>query len=139
MVNKRNPAQRRYLIRLMPLMVSYAIILIGVNAAQRGVSISGATLGVMSVLPAIRLVGVMIVMGMYLCEERDEFVRNRLVMAMLGGTGILLAATTVWGSLENHGVVGHPPTFLAFPFWCGAMGISQCAMALHDRFTSPAE
>lgn len=138
-MQRRNPAQRRYLYRFMPLMVAYAIILIGVSAAQRGGIISGATLGVMSVLPAIPLVGVMIVMGLYLREERDEFVRNRLVMAMLGGTGLLLAATTIWGFLENNGVVGHPPTFLAFPFWCGAMGISQCAMALHDRFTSPAE
>ncbi len=138
-MERSNPAQRRYLRRFMPLMVSYAIILIGVSAAQRHGHIGGATLGAMSVLPAIPLVGVIIVMGLYLREERDEFVRNKLVMAMLGGTGILLAATTVWGFLENNGMVGHPPTFLAFPFWCGAMGITQCAMALHDRLTSPAE
>ena len=138
-MQRRNMAQRRYLFRFMPLMVSYALILIGVSAAQRHGTIAGATLGVMSVLPAIPLVGVSIVMGMYLHEERDEFIRNRLVMAMLGGTGLLLAATTIWGFLENNGVVGHPPTFLVFPFWCGAMGITQCAMALHSRLTNPAE
>jgi len=138
-MQRRNPAQRRYLLRFMPLMVSYALILIAVSGAQRHGDLAGATLGMMSVLPAIPLIGVMIVMGLYLREERDEFVRNRLVMAMLGGTGILLSATTVWGFLENNGVVGHPPTFLAFPFWCGAMGISQCAMALRDRMAGSAE
>jgi len=138
-MERRNPAQRRYLLRFMPLMVGYALILIGVSAAQRHGHIAGATLGLMSVLPAIPLVGVIVVMGLYLREERDEFIRNRLVMAMLGGTGLLLTATTVWGFLENNGVVGHPPTFLAFPFWCGAMGITQCVMALRDRLTSPAE
>lgn len=138
-MRRKNPAQRRYLLRFMPLMVSYALILIGVSAAQRHGTIGGATVGLLSVLPAIPLVGVIIVMGLYLREERDEFIRDRLVTAMLGGTGLLLAATTIWGFLENNGVVGHPPTFLAFPFWCGAMGISQCAMALHDRFTSRPE
>jgi hypothetical protein len=138
-MQRRNPAQRRYLLRFMPLMVSYALILVGVSAAQRHGRIAGATLGMLSVLPAIPLVGVIVVMGLYLREERDEFIRNRLVSAMLGGTAILLAAATIWGFLENNGVVGHPPTFLAFPFWCGAMGLSQCGRALYDRLTSPAE
>ncbi len=134
-----NPAQRRYLLRFMPLMVSYAMILIGVGMAQRAGHIGGATIGLVSVLPAIPLIGVLIVMGLYLREERDEFLRDRMVTAMLGGTGLLLVATTVWGFLENNGVVGHPPTFLAFPFWCGAMGLSECAIALHHRLTGPAE
>ncbi len=138
-MQKRNPAQRRYLLRFMPLMVSYALILVGVSAAQRHGSITGTTLGAMSVLPAIPLVGVIIVMGLYLRDERDEFIRDRLVASMLGGTAILLSAATVWGFLENNGVVGHPPTFLAFPFWCGAMGLSQCALALRDRFAGAGE
>lgn len=138
-MQKNNPAQRRYLLRFMPLMVSYALILIGVSAAQRHGTIAGTTLGLMSVLPAIPLVGVIIVMGLYLREERDEFIRDRLIASMLGGTAILLSAATIWGFLENNGVVGHPPTFLAFPFWCGAMGISQCAMALRDRMAGSAE
>ena len=34
-MQRRNMAQRRYLFRFMPLMVCYALILIGVSAAQR--------------------------------------------------------------------------------------------------------
>ena len=61
-MQRRNMAQRRYLLRFMPLMVCYALILIGVSAAQRHGTIAGATLAVMSVLPAIPLIGVIIVM-----------------------------------------------------------------------------
>ncbi len=137
-MQRRNMAQRRYLFRFMPLMVSYALILIGVSAAQRHGTIAGATLGLMSVLPAIPLVGVIIVMGMYLREERDEFIRNRLVSAMVGGLGIMLAITSVWGFLENGGAVTHFPTFLTFPLWCGCFGLCQCVAGLRDRVAGDA-
>jgi hypothetical protein len=87
------------------------------------------------VLPAVPLLGVILVMGLYLTEERDEFVRNRLVTSMIGGLGVVLAITTVWGFLEQGGVAWHFPTFLTFPLWCAGMGIVQCLLNLRDRMT----
>lgn len=130
---RSNPAQRRYIRRFMPLMAGYILILLAANRVADTRHVDGAALALLSLLPTLPLLGVILVMGLYLREEADEYLRNRLVVAMLGGTGLLLAAATIWGFLENSGLVGHPPTFLAFPFWCGAMGIAHCVMALRDR------
>lgn len=132
-MNTRNPAQRRYLARFFPAMMAYVIVLFACTWANRVYAPEGAALYALAVLPALPLLVVLVVMGMYLNEEQDEFVRNRLVTAMIGGIGITLAITTVWGFLEEGANVGHFPTFLAFPLWCGAFGLVQCALNLRDR------
>lgn len=134
-----NPAQRRYVRRFMPTMAMYVVTLFacvwGINRAEP----QGVLLVLLSVLPSLPILGVIVVMGLYLSEERDEFIRARLVTAMVGGIGITLAVTSVWGFLENSGVVPHFMTMLAFPLWCGSFGLVQCAMSLRDRLTGGGE
>lgn len=132
-MNRRNPAQRRYLMRFFPAMLGYVVTLFACTLAIRLYQPHGAALVALAVLPALPILAVIAVMGLYLVEERDEYLRSRLVTAMIGGVGILLAATTVWGFLEDRGVIVHFPTYLAFPLWCGAFGLVQCGMTLRDR------
>lgn len=132
-MNTRNPAQRRYVARFVPAMLAYVIVLFACTWANRAYQPEGAALYVLSVLPSLPLLAVLVVMGLYLREERDEFIRNRLVTAMIGGIGITLAITSVWGFLEEGAHVAHFPTFLAFPIWCGAFGFVQCLTSLRDR------
>jgi hypothetical protein len=133
-MTRHNPAQRRYLWRFFPCMIAYALLLIACTWAIKHTHPSGALLVLYSLLPALPLVGAIGVMGLYLVEEQDEFLRARLVTAMIGGIGVTLAVTTVWGFLENGGVVAHFPTFLAFPLWCAAFGLMQCAINLRDHY-----
>lgn len=128
-----NPAQRRYLRRFFVGMTAYAVVLFACTWADKRYDPQGAVLFLLSLLPALPLLAVLAVMGIYLAEERDEFIRARLVTSMLGGIGITLAITTVWGFLENGGVVPHFATFLAFPLWCGSFGLAQCFLNLRDR------
>jgi hypothetical protein len=132
---KHNPAQRRYLRRFFPAMTAYVVILFACTWVAKHHDPHGAALFLLSLLPALPLLAVIAVMGMYLAEETDEFIRNRLVVSMIGGIGITLAITTVWGFLENGGVVPHFATFLAFPLWCGSFGVTQCALNLRDRLS----
>ena len=132
---RRNPAQRRYIRRFMVLMGGYVVLLMAVTAYLRDHHPTGAPLILLSVLPALPLLGTIGVIAMYIAEEKDEFIRHRLVTAMLGGIGILLAITTVWGFLELHDAVPHFPTFLGFPLFCGAFGLTQCALNVRDRLT----
>ena len=132
---QRNPAQRRYVRRFLPTMAAYVVILFAVTGYFRDHHPSGVLLVLLSVLPALPLVAAIGVIGLYLSEERDEFVRHRLILAMIGGTGVLLTITTVWGFLEMNAVVPHFPTFLAFPLFCAAFGLIQCAMGVRDRMT----
>lgn len=130
---RHNHAQRRYLKRFMPAMGAYVVILLACTWAIKAYAPTGPALFLLSLLPSLPLVVAIGVMGLYLIEERDEFIRSRLVTAMMGGLGIMLVITTVWGFLENGGAVGHFPTFLTFPVWCGCFGLWQCAMGLRDR------
>lgn len=130
---KHNPAQRRYLRRFFPAMTAYVVVLFACTWAAKTYDPQGAVLFLLSLLPALPILAVIAVMGMYLTEERDEFIRARLVTSMIGGIGITLAFTTVWGFLEQGGVVPHLATFLAFPIWCGSFGLVQCFLNLRDR------
>jgi len=132
---RRNPAQRRYVRRFSVLMGSYVVVLMAVTAYLRDHHPAGASLILLAVLPALPLLGTIGVIALYMAEEKDEFVRHRLVIAMLGGIGIFLAFMTVWGFLELHEAVPHFPTFLAYPLFVGAFGLTQCALNLRDRLS----
>ncbi|NIJ22261.1 hypothetical protein FHS95_003976 [Sphingomonas naasensis] len=134
-----NPAQRRYVRRFVPGMLGYVGLLLVSTWAIRAYHPEGALLFLLALLPALPLVAVIGVMGLYLVEERDEFIRNRLIVAMIGGLGILLALTTIWGFLEDREVVPHFPTFLSFPIWCGCFGLFQCFLSLRDRLAGGGE
>jgi len=135
---KLNPAQTRYLRRFFPAMGAYVVVLFACTWLIRDWKPAGALLALLSVLPALPIVAAIVVMGAYLLEERDEFIRSRLVAAMVGGLGVMLAITSVWGFLENGGAVPHFPTYLTFPMWCGCFGLWQCVMSLRDRLAGDA-
>ncbi|MGC9291282.1 MAG: hypothetical protein ACP5EP_00970 [Acidobacteriaceae bacterium] len=51
----------------------------------------------LAILPAVPVVFVIRVVGRYLAEEKDEFVRMLVVQAMLWGFGVTMVLDTVWG------------------------------------------
>lgn len=128
-------AGRRYLWRFAPMMTAYVIALFASNRLIAAWQPEGSALIALSFLPALPIIGVVAVIGLYIVEEQDEFLRQRVVTAMLGGLGVMLAITTVWGFLEENGVVPHVPAYFAFILWCAGWGVSQCLMTLRDRLT----
>jgi len=123
--NPMSKAMRRYLARFTPLMGAYVAVLMGTLYALERFEPQGPLLWALGLAPALPLIGCIVVMGLYLTEEKDEFPRAILVESMLWGIGITLAAATAWGFLENAGAVPHFPTYLMFPLFCGAMGLAQ--------------
>jgi cytochrome P450 len=123
--------------RLVPTMAAYVVILLAARWAAERWQPEGALQVVLAILPALPVVVVMVVMGLYLGEERDEYLKQRVAMAMLIGTGFLISVATVWGFLEDGGIVPHLPAYWAFMLWCLGMGVAQCVMALGDRWASP--
>lgn len=129
----RTPAARRYLKRFTPTMIAYVAILFAATWAVQAWHPTGIVLWVLSVLPALPIIGVLVVIGLYLAEETDEYLRQRIVTAMLFGIGVVLSASAVLGFLQFNGVVGKIDVFWSFPGWCAAWGLAQCWMALSDR------
>ena len=123
--NPMSPAGRRYARRMIPLMVLYVVFLCASLWVIRTLSPTGPVLWLMGLAPALPVVGCIVAMGRYLVEETDEFPRAVLAEAMLWGIGAVLTLTTVWGFMENAGVLPHFQTYLAFPLFCGAQGLAQ--------------
>jgi hypothetical protein len=89
---------------------------------------SGMPLAALSALPAAPLLGMIYVFGLNLVEEADEYQRLQKVEASLWATGVLLAAATVWGVLEQQGLVRHVPANAAFYIWFIGMGIAKASL-----------
>ena len=132
-------AGRRYLKRFFPTMTAYVVALFGATWALRHYDPQGIALILLSVLPALPIIGVIGVMGLYLLEEKDEYLRARIVTAMLVGLALMLSITSAWGFMEEAGVLPHLPAYFAFIIWCAGWGLSQCVAGLRERMSGRGE
>ncbi len=114
----KSPAIRNYNRRFFISMGAYLVLLFGVVWLFKHQHPAGLLAYVLALLPAMPLVAVIVVVGLYLAEEKDEFQRNLLVLEMLWALGATLAVTTVWGFLEDFTDTPHLQPYLIFPmFW----------------------
>jgi len=126
-------AGRRYTKRFLPTMLAYVVLILGTNWIDNHYHPQGAALVVLALLPALALVVSIAVMGLYFIEEKDEYLRHRLALASLGGTGFMLVITTVWGFLEEAGQLPHMPAYWAYILWCMGMGFTQTWYSVRTR------
>jgi hypothetical protein len=87
----------------------------------------------LAVLPALPLIGALVVAGIYLAELKDEFHRTLLIESMLWGIGATLAVTITWGYLEAFVRVPHLPLYLICPIFCIFQAISGVLVRLRYR------
>lgn len=125
MNSSATPAAKTYLRRFFPAMIAYVAVLFGSLHIIRVFKPEGVLLWALGVAPAIPVIAVIAIMGLYLMEETDEFPRAVLVQSMLWGMGVTLSLCTAWGFLENVGVLPHFPLYLVFAVFCGAFGLAQ--------------
>ncbi|HET7103106.1 MAG TPA: hypothetical protein VFI20_03380 [Terracidiphilus sp.] len=129
----RDPAERRYLYRFLVAMACYTIFLIAAKEAFPRLHPSGAPAYALAILPAVPIIAVIAVVGLYIGELKDEFQRSMLVQAMIWGIGVTLAATTAWGFLELFSLAPHVPLYMVFPVFCVFAGIAQGVLKLRYR------
>jgi hypothetical protein len=72
-----------------------------------------------------------VLIGRYLVEEQDEYLRMRMVRQILWATGLTLTATTLWGFLEDAGLP-HLPMFYVAVGWFVGLGIGGAFVNLRD-------
>jgi hypothetical protein len=114
----RNPAQRRYFIRFVITMLLYGPALAVTSIGFHEFHPTGVLVYILALLPALPILAVMVVVGLYLREEKDEFIRTSVLESMLWGIGPTMAVTTVWGSLEKFANVRRLDMFLVYPIYC---------------------
>lgn len=121
-----NRALKRYMISITLLMTAYAVILFGVVSYANSHPLHGPLGYVAGALPALPIVGVFFVIGRYLVEETDEYLRAQAVRQALIATGFALSIATVWGFLENFGLVPHAYGYYAAILWFAGLGLGAC-------------
>jgi hypothetical protein len=135
----QSAANKRYVRRFLPTMAAYVAVLFASIWTINNWHPTGAALVAISVAPSIPIIGAIVIMGLYVNEEPDEYLRRQMVVAMLGGTAVTLAVATVIGFLQIGKVLENVEAFWAFPLWCASWGLIQCAMVLNNRRTGGCE
>lgn len=105
-LNPTNVAQRRYVIRMIWCAGGSIVFALAAKVALRLGHLPDAAVYPIAIFPAFPIMAALVVTGLYLAEEKDEFQRQVLIEAVLGGMAITLAGTTVWGYLE---AMAHAP------------------------------
>lgn len=113
-----NPAQRRYRFRFILIMLLYVLSLVITSVSFHDFHQVGLLVYVLAVLPALPILAIMVAYGLYLADEKDEFLRRFRLESMLWGIGPTLAVTTVWGSLAKFAHIQRMDPFLVYPLYC---------------------
>jgi len=129
----RNPAQRDYLRRFVPMMIAYAVLCFAAPALISATGARGPVLWVIAVLPALPVIGVFWIIGQLFLKLRDEYVRMLEVRKALVATGLTLSLTTAWGFLEIYARAPHIPTFYVAVIWFAGLGVGGLVNQLIER------
>jgi amino acid permease len=118
-------AAKRYARRFTAAMSLYALALVVAIGAYIRIQPTGVLAYALAIAPAIPLVAAIVIIGLYLREETDEFERAVQVESALWATGGMLAIATVWGFLETFRLAPNVPTWAVFPIWAVLLGPAQ--------------
>ncbi|SNS27524.1 hypothetical protein SAMN05421770_101299 [Granulicella rosea] len=129
----KNAAARRYAQRFLPTMALYCLAIFFSTWYFKHYHPAGALAYLLAVLPAIPLVAVIVIVGLYLSEEKDEFQHALLVQSLIWSIGATLAVTTVWGFLEAFLPVLRLQPYLIFPMFCFFSGIAKAVQRWRYR------
>lgn len=127
-----NAAERRYNRGAIAASLVYAVTLIGEQYALRYGNLAPAAKYALAALPALSAIAIFVLVGRYLVEEQDEYLRMRMIRQILWSTGITLAITTMWGFMEDAGLP-HVPMFYVAVLWFSGLGVVGCVVRLLDR------
>ena len=119
----RSPAWKRYNWRVIWLSLLYGAFLLPAVYGFKHHLVPHSVAWLVAILPALPIIGVFVAIGRYLVEEQDEYVRMLMVRQTLWASGFALSVTTVWGFLENFGLVGHVEAYYVSVLWFFGLAI----------------
>lgn len=128
-----NKAVKRYTSRIAIAMVIYMIVIFLAVYEFHHAHLSGWLAYLVAVLPAIPALSVFVIAGIYLAEEKDEFLLNVFVQSMLWATAVTLSFATIWGFLDNFITLPHFDLYLLFPIYWGITGIASAVIRLRYK------
>ncbi len=125
MIHSKSPAHRRYDWRVAAAMGAYLITLFAAEILIDDRGIGGPLAWVVALLPGLCVASVFWAIGHLLVEEKDEYLRSLMVRQMLIASGIALVLATIYGFLENYGLVPHVPAFYLSVLFFAGLGVGS--------------
>jgi hypothetical protein len=126
----KNAAMMRYNRRVIIASLVYAVTLMGAVSAFKHHSVDGPLAWIVAILPALGIIAIFASIGLYLVEEKDEYLRMMMVRQTLWASGFSLSIATIWGFLESFDMVGHVPVYWVSVLWFGGLGLGACVNKL---------
>jgi len=126
-------ALARYNTRFLLAMMAYIAGLLAAMFLYNNDMPTGPHAYAVPLLPTLPLLAAIGVMGRYMVEETDEYLRHRTSLSALIGLGLVLVVGTVWGFLETFALVPNIWAWWVFPVWAIGLGIGQGLLARFDR------
>ena len=130
---QRNPAARAYVRRFVPMMIAYAVLVFVAPYAIWALEAQGPVLWALAILPALPIIGVFWLIGRYMLELKDEYLRLLEVRKALVATTLALSVASIWGFLEIYADAAHLPTFFIPVIWFGGLGVGSLVNLIVER------
>lgn len=118
-------ARRRYIAWFIPTMLAYVVAVLGVTWMFTNHPPAAPVSYAIALLPAFPVLGVIAILGRYLAEETDEFIRMRHVTGLLIAIALTLSFCATWGFLEIYVDVPKVGIFHVVWIFFGAMGLGN--------------
>lgn len=125
-IGATSPALTRYHRRMVVASMVYMVGFFAAMLAYRRFNVEGPLLWLAGFAPSVGTLGMIWAMARLMIEERDEYLRARITNQALAAIGVVLVLTTVWGFLEQFGLVPHVPNWAVLPIFAVALGIGNC-------------
>ena len=126
-------AAKDYQKRVMVTMSVYVVLVFLAAVVVKHGHPHGGMLYFWAVLPAAPIVALMGVIGKYLTDETDEYMRMVTVRSLLVATGLLLSTLVANDFLRSYANVGAIPPFWAFVTFFAAFGLAQGVQMAMNR------
>ena len=128
-----SPAGKRYRRRALIAMSLYLVILFACVKLVRNVPLHGWLLHVVALLPAVPVLAVLAILGRYLQEETDEYLRMLAMRSLIVASGALLGTIVVNDFLRAIAEGAALDPFVCFGLFFVTFGIAQSVQGLASR------
>ncbi len=120
--NFSSKTNRRFLLRLAISATTLGLALIAArHLIDQG--LTGTFLWLLALIPGLAMAGIFYAYAMLIVEQKDEFLRMLILRQLIIATGIALCFATIWGFLEEFGLVAHIYPYYVAIVWVAGFAI----------------
>ena len=131
MFNKNlSQLQRRYVQLFSSSIIFTAFLTLMVRTLFKDYHPIGPFAWLLAIIPALPFIGTAVIASRYIANEKDEFIRAQVLLALLQGSFITLIFTIVYSFLQNFLVISGPPAMVYVDVFLIA---SMIALRIHLR------